>query len=373
MSLDTLTDALKNWLGSILHSDWLSTLITAVIIAVATAVVAHLVTVFLRKVLKSNKGPLPAVSIFVNIGRVTVWVVGLCVILSSCFNVNVGAAVTALGIGGIAVSLGFQDTLSNLIGGLQIIMTKLIEPGDRIKVSSYEGMVTDVTWRHTTIMTARGEKVVIPNSVINTSALVKLAPEDDIRLDISIDPGEEALDDVVAKMQDEVNLAVGKVAVLMEKAQINVTGKTDRGYQAMLTFATGKGTKRSVAIDTALKAIAGSGRRTKQHKKPTMKSKLARKGTAIANGDNPVAFIENEIHKLEEREEQRHAARDGKPHNGREEASGSKEPDDTTSHAKRHDNSTSHANGHDSGAEQAEGRSQNDAVSRKDGSHDGKQ
>ena len=311
MNLDTLTDALKTWLGSVLHSDGLSTLITAAIIAVATAFVAHLVTVFLRKVLKSNKGPLPAVSIFVNIGRVTVWVVGLCVILSSCFNVNVGAAVTALGIGGIAVSLGFQDTLSNLIGGLQIIMTKLVEPGDRIKVSSYEGMVTDVTWRHTTIMTARGERVVIPNSVINTSALVKLAPEDDIRLDIFIDSGEESLDDVVSRMQDEVNLAVSKVAVMMEKAQINVTGKTERGYQAMLTFATGKGTKRSVAIDTALKAIAGSAHRAKQHKKSTMKSKLAEKSSAIANGDNPIAFIEEELHKLEDHDQQRRDQKEG--------------------------------------------------------------
>lgn len=311
MNLDTLTDALKTWLGSVLHSDGLSTLITAAIIAVATAFVAHLVTVFLRKVLKSNKGPLPAVSIFVNIGRVTVWVVGLCVILSSCFNVNVGAAVTALGIGGIAVSLGFQDTLSNLIGGLQIIMTKLVEPGDRIKVSSYEGMVTDVTWRHTTIMTARGERVVIPNSVINTSALVKLAPEDDIRLDIFIDSGEESLDDVVSRMQDEVNLAVSKVAVMMEKAQINVTGKTERGYQAMLTFATGKGTKRSVAIDTALKAIAGSAHRAKQHKRTTMKSKLAEKSSAIANGDNPIAFIEEELHKLEDHDQQRRDQKEG--------------------------------------------------------------
>lgn len=327
MDIDKLTDALKNWLASILHSDGLSTLITAAIIAIVTAFCAHLVTVFLRRILKSNKGPLPAVSIFVIIGRVTVWVIGLCVILSSCFNVNVGAAVTALGIGGIAVSLGFQDTLSNLIGGLQIIMTKLVEPGDRIKVSNYEGMVTDVTWRHTTILTARGERVVIPNSVINTSALVKLAPEDDIRLDISIDPGDESLEDVVAKMQDEVNEAVGKVAVMMEKAQINVTGKTDRGYQAMLTFATGKGTKRSVAIDTALKAISGSAKRLKQHKR-RKESREFVVNRELEDHTGPIGKIEEEIQKLEDCEKERHEEhrekhsddqnRSGKGHTGKD-------------------------------------------------------
>ena len=42
----------------------------------------------------------------------------------------------ALGIGGIAISLGFQDTLSNLIGGLQVSLLRIIKPGDNIEVGS---------------------------------------------------------------------------------------------------------------------------------------------------------------------------------------------------------------------------------------------
>lgn len=98
--------------------------------------------------------------------------------LSSCFNVNVQAAITALGVGGIAISLGFQSTLSNLIGGVQIVLAGIVEPGERIRISTYEGVVRDVTWRHTEIETADGEFVVVPNSVINTEALVKLPPLD---------------------------------------------------------------------------------------------------------------------------------------------------------------------------------------------------
>ena len=79
--------------------------------------------------------------------------------------------------GGIAVSLGFQSTLSNLISGLQIAISKLIVPGDRIKISGHEGTVTDMSWWNTTIETDQGNKVIVPNSVINTSALVKIAPE----------------------------------------------------------------------------------------------------------------------------------------------------------------------------------------------------
>ena len=40
--------------------------------------------------------------------------------LDSCFGVDTSSLITALGVGGIAVSLGFQDTLSNFIGGLHV-------------------------------------------------------------------------------------------------------------------------------------------------------------------------------------------------------------------------------------------------------------
>lgn len=174
MNLEDLPTEFKNWIGAITHSDWTGTAVTVLLIVVITAIAAHLVTVLFKRVLKSSKGPLPAVSLFINIGRVSVWVIGICIILQSCFGINVGAAVTALGIGGIAISLGFQGTLSNLIGGLQVIITGLVEPGEKIKVGDNEGVVCDVTWRHTKILTKDGDYVIIPNSVLNSQALIKL-------------------------------------------------------------------------------------------------------------------------------------------------------------------------------------------------------
>ena len=53
--------------------------------------------------------------------------------LSTCYGVDVSAAITALGIGGIAISLGFQDTIANLIGGLQVSLLRIIKPGDNIE------------------------------------------------------------------------------------------------------------------------------------------------------------------------------------------------------------------------------------------------
>ncbi|MDD6636462.1 MAG: mechanosensitive ion channel, partial [Coriobacteriaceae bacterium] len=99
---------------------WLSKVITITLILAATAVISHLFARVLRRILSNDQTPLPSASIFVNISRVVIWAVGVSVVLSSFFGVDVSAAITALGIGGIALSLGFQDTISNLIGGLQV-------------------------------------------------------------------------------------------------------------------------------------------------------------------------------------------------------------------------------------------------------------
>lgn len=174
MDIDREIEGLREQLNGLLNSDWLGTAIVAAAFVVVTAACSRIVTVSLKRMLKSKRGPIPSASIFINIARVCVWAAGLSVMLSACFNVNVQAAITALGVGGIAISLGFQSTLSNLIGGVQIVLAGIVEPGERIRISTYEGVVHDVTWRHTTIETAKGELVVVPNSVINTEALVKL-------------------------------------------------------------------------------------------------------------------------------------------------------------------------------------------------------
>jgi small-conductance mechanosensitive channel len=225
----------------------------------------------LRKVLSSDATPLPSSSIFVNIGRVVVWVIGICVIMSSCFNVDVSGAITALGVGGIAISLGFQDTLSNLIGGLQLSLTKLVEPGDHIKVSGEEGIVHDVTWRHTTIITTRGEYVIIPNSVINSEALKKLPHRSPVRIDIIVTPKPgESLSQVTREIETAVDAAVGAIALLEQKTKIEYSAVTTQGgYKGLLSFAVGEGVKLAEVKDVALKAMGDCAHKTSTPHKPT--------------------------------------------------------------------------------------------------------
>ena len=193
-------EQLQNYIDAIVRTDWVTTAISAVVILAITAVVARLTRRFLRRVLAINEErDLPSSSIFINIARGAVWITGVCIMLSTCFRVDVSAAITALGIGGIAISLGFQDTLSNLIGGLQVSLLRIIKPGDNIEVGSSTGVVKDITWRHTTIRNGAGEEVLIPNSIISKTALTHLPPTNQVSLAIVVTTEGQHLDEVAAR------------------------------------------------------------------------------------------------------------------------------------------------------------------------------
>ena len=138
------------------------TVAAAVVVAL---VVQHFALRLARRVLKASD--VPSASIFLNILRALIWSLAVLSILQPVFGMDPSGFVTALGVASVAISLGLQDTISNLISGLSLMAGKVIKPGDKISV----GSVTDVTWRSTTVRHRSGDVEVIPNSVLNKTSL----------------------------------------------------------------------------------------------------------------------------------------------------------------------------------------------------------
>lgn len=147
-----------------------------VTLAVAVAIAAlagHFLARAARKALDRSR--VPSASIFVNVLRAFVWALALLSVMQPVFGIQPTAFVAALGITSLVISFGLQDTISNVIGGLGLMMGHVIEPGDAVSVAGATGVVTDITWRHTVVRTSAGDDVVIPNSVLNKTALTRLS------------------------------------------------------------------------------------------------------------------------------------------------------------------------------------------------------
>ncbi len=114
---------------------------------------------------------LPKSSIFQNITKILIFSIGGLIILQT-LGISITPIITAMGVGGLAVALAFQETLSNLFAGLNILASRQIKIGDFIKLDNgIEGFVEDISWRYTIIKQMPNNMVIIPNSSL-ASAIV---------------------------------------------------------------------------------------------------------------------------------------------------------------------------------------------------------
>ena len=138
-------------------------------IASGTLFVARLAVGYVNLYAARVSGVLPSTTIFSNLTRVLVCLIGLLITLQT-LGISITPILTALGVGGLAVALALRDTLSNLFSGLQIVASGQVRPGDFIKLDSgEEGYVVDVTWRNTTIRELSNNTIIVPNSNLASS------------------------------------------------------------------------------------------------------------------------------------------------------------------------------------------------------------
>lgn len=149
------------------------TIQTAVLIAFVgstTLVLIRIGTGLVRTYDRNAEGS-SALTIIINIIRITATIVGLIIILQ-ILNVPVTPAIAAFGVGGLAVSLALQDTLSNLFSGIMIILSHQIRPGNYVRLSTgEEGYVVDINWRNTQIRQLANNMITVPNAVLTSQIL----------------------------------------------------------------------------------------------------------------------------------------------------------------------------------------------------------
>ncbi|WP_233358778.1 mechanosensitive ion channel family protein [Thermomonospora amylolytica] len=142
----------------------IASVLVAVIIMAVTLAAARLAAGVVGQIALARSGVSQSVTIFANITRAVVLVVGLLVLLQS-MGVSITPMLTALGVGGLAVALALQDTLANLFAGVHILASKTVVPGDYVRLTSgEEGNIVDINWRKTTIKTQSDNLVVVPNA-----------------------------------------------------------------------------------------------------------------------------------------------------------------------------------------------------------------
>jgi small-conductance mechanosensitive channel len=86
-------------------------------------------------------------------------------------SIKLSNVMDALGFSSIAVSFAFKDILQNWLSGVLLLIKQPFQIGDTIVINNCEGVVRRIESRATILRTYDSEKIVIPNSLIFTSAI----------------------------------------------------------------------------------------------------------------------------------------------------------------------------------------------------------
>ncbi|MGB9505533.1 MAG: mechanosensitive ion channel family protein [Candidatus Acidiferrum sp.] len=133
------------------------------------------------------------------------------------FGFNVKTTLAGLGIGGLALALAAQKTLENLIGGVSLLMDKVIRVGDFCQIGDQLGTVEDIGLRSLRLRTLDGNLSVVPNGSLAQMQFVNMARRSkllinqkfSLRIETQAEQLRHVLDHVQSMLNQHPSIEVG--------------------------------------------------------------------------------------------------------------------------------------------------------------------
>ncbi len=113
------------------------------------------------------------------------WIIWIITILSNLWY-NVTALVTWAWIGGLAIALAAQKTLSNIFWAITVLLTKPFKIGDYVQIDGQVGTIKEMWLSHLTMIDKEGYYVLIPNEKLISTNIENLTQRETRRTDFSI-------------------------------------------------------------------------------------------------------------------------------------------------------------------------------------------
>ncbi len=101
-------------------------------------------------------------------------------------GVPMSSIVALVASAGVAIGLAVQGALSNLVGGLMILLFRPFRVGDYVEAQSVAGTVREISVFYTVLLTPDNRVITVPNGGLTNSVITNYSAEEYRRVDISI-------------------------------------------------------------------------------------------------------------------------------------------------------------------------------------------
>ena len=136
--------------------------------------------------------------------RVFLWIITICLVLGY-IGIPMTSLIAVLSVLGLAITLAVQGSLSNLAGGIQVLVSKPFKADDYIEVGSVGGTVAEVGLVYTKLRTIDNKIISIPNGQISGEKIVNSPTEETRRVDLTFNTSyDDAPERVTACIRDVI-------------------------------------------------------------------------------------------------------------------------------------------------------------------------
>ncbi|MBE5868445.1 MAG: mechanosensitive ion channel [Lachnospiraceae bacterium] len=220
-----LTAAVGNeWLTNLLNGiiDAGMSLALRIVLAVITFLIGSKLIKLVRKILKKalTKADVDTgvIQFLDSFAKGTLYVL-LVFLIATSFGVDAASVIAVVGSAGVAVGLAIQGSLSNLAGGILLLILKPFKVGDYIKedAAGNEGTVTEIQMFYTKLLTPDNRTIILPNGTLANTSMTNVTAADKRRLDIQVGVSYDA--DIRAAKAVLTNILEQESDILHDMAQ----------------------------------------------------------------------------------------------------------------------------------------------------------
>lgn len=188
----------------------LGAVVRLVLLVVVGVLVIRVVMKVVDRMLEHSK-PLASLKGYIHsVVKIGLWFL-LAVMVADALGLPTASLVALLSVAGLAVSLALQNTLSNLAGGITLLVTKPFQAGDFVEADGISGTVASVGLAYTALLTVDNKEIFVPNSQLSATKIINYTASGKRRAEMTFSASYDAPTQVVKEALREAVAAIPQI------------------------------------------------------------------------------------------------------------------------------------------------------------------
>ena len=205
MSTEAITEILEIGIGSFT----VEKIFYILLLALGCYIVSKIILKIIRNIVE--KSPFDrSIQIFLKTGSKILLFVISTLIITEYIGIPMTSLVALLSVVSLALSLSVQGLLTNVFGGMTILMTRPFNVGDYVELDNLSGTVLETGLIYTKLLTPDNKTVFLPNGQVSDGRIVNYTSQVDRRIEIFVSASYNApIDDVKAALFEALDQCAG--------------------------------------------------------------------------------------------------------------------------------------------------------------------